>query len=85
MHFVENHALRVLVQKSDRVVFGKAPHVEVLQRVVRQVWKQITDQRRLAGPVGAKQPVDRTSGDCERYVVEGLVPGVLLGDMFYCE
>ena len=43
------------------------------------------DQRRLAGPVGAKQPVDRTSGDCERYVVEGLVPGVLLGDMFYCE
>ena len=44
MHFIENHALRVLVQKSDWVVFGKAPHVEVLQRVVRQVWEQITDQ-----------------------------------------
>lgn len=41
MHFIENHALRVLVQKSDWVVFGKAPHVEVLQRVVRQVWEQI--------------------------------------------
>ena len=52
MHFIENHALRVLVQKSDWVVFGKAPHVEVLQRVVRQVWEQITDQCCLAGLTG---------------------------------
>ena len=59
MHFVENHALRVLVQKSDRVVFGKAPHVEVLQRVVRQVRKQITDQRRLAGLSGPGNGYDR--------------------------
>ena len=29
VYFVEEHAFRVLVQKSDRVVFGKAPHVEV--------------------------------------------------------
>ena len=29
VYFVEEHAFRGLVQKSDRVVFGKAPHVEV--------------------------------------------------------
>ncbi|GFH98614.1 hypothetical protein IMSAGC004_01009 [Bacteroidaceae bacterium] len=59
MHFIENHALRVLVQKSDRVVFGKAPHVEVLQRVVRQVREQITNQRCLAGLTGTGNGYDR--------------------------
>lgn len=52
MHLIENHALHVPVQKNDRVVFGKVPHVKVLQRVVRQVRKLITDQRCLAGLTG---------------------------------
>ena len=59
MHFIENHALRVLVQKSDWVDFGKAPHDEVLQRVVRQVWEQITDQCCLAGLTGPGNGYDR--------------------------
>ena len=43
------------------------------------------DQGRLSGAVGTEQAVYRTLGDGKRYVVEGLVPGVLLGDMFYCK
>ncbi|EEX46687.1 hypothetical protein BACFIN_05723 [Bacteroides finegoldii DSM 17565] len=59
MYFVQNHALLVLVQESDRVVFGKAPHVEVLQGVIRQVREQVSDQGCLAGLAGAGDGYDR--------------------------
>lgn len=52
MYFVQNHALLVLVQESDRVVFGKASHVEVLQGVIRQAREQVSDQGCLAGLAG---------------------------------
>ena len=29
MHLIENHSFDMLVQKSDRIILGKIPHVEV--------------------------------------------------------
>ena len=52
MYFVQNHALLVLVQESDRVVLGKASHVEVIQGVIRQAREQVSDQGCLAGLAG---------------------------------
>ena len=86
LHFLVKPALLGEIADAVDIFRGDLAVAEQhAARIGRRDAVDDADQGRFARSVGAQKPVDRASGDGERYVVERRVRGIAFGDVFCCE